>query len=191
MVSEAGPERTPWRGQGGSLLGPVPRGGLGLNGGPEPSRGSLTAAAAERPGPAASRGRPCRCLRCGVCRAQGAGPAAHGGLSRRGVSPTRCPCPGFCRSPGVRPAQRGHVTSSRCPEPSCTGAAGGSCSDRLSLCRPRRRTSWLGLAWSPSASSSLFTTPSGSSYWYGVPLADIIPVAPRSGVSLAFVQAMM
>lgn len=139
-----------------------------------------------RPPPGASRVGVCDVV-CDELRGQG--PAAHGGLSRRGVSPTRCPCPGFCRSPGVRPAQRGHVTSSRCLEPS--RAAGGSCSDRLSLCRPQRRTSWLGLAWSPSASSSLFTTPSGSSYWYGVPLADIIPVAPCSGVSLAFVQAMM
>ncbi|XP_059720857.1 dolichol phosphate-mannose biosynthesis regulatory protein isoform X1 [Haemorhous mexicanus] len=57
--------------------------------------------------------------------------------------------------------------------------------------RPQRRTSWLGLAWSPSASSSLFTTPSGSSYWYGIPLASISPVTPYSGVSPPFVQPFM
>lgn len=188
MVSEAGPERTPWRGQGGSLLGPVPRGAWA----------EWRPRALERlPG----------CRRCGKTGpGRLPGPAVSvfamwcvtgsGGRARqptvgypaavshpRGVPVRVLPFP---RCPA-----RGHVTSSRCLEPSCTGAAGGSCSDRLSLCRPQRRTSWLGLAWSPSASSSLFTTPSGSSYWYGVPLADIIPAAPCSGVSLAFVQAMM
>lgn len=115
-----------------------------------------------------------------------AGPGSPPWIIPPQCHPCGVPAPRFAVSPGVpAPQQRGHVTSSRCLEP------WGSRSDSLFLCRPQRRTSWLGLAWSPSAWSSLFTTPSGSSCWYEAPLANIIPVTPYSGVSLAFAQAMM